>query len=1636
MNDSIYLYNKVQQRPIFYEFESPIKSDITPILNKTNPTYKENPYSEHKPLLPIDKFIDFLIEGEETQIPENLRGVKPQEALQREFESRNLPPVPLIRFNGDASKWPEFIENFYTRVHSKSTFTDNMRMTRLLSVLDGPAKKSVEAIGSNSLFYATAFKALKKDFGNPLLISHLRLKDIFDKPQIKANDRISLKQYLQKIKLNNTWLKSMGYNAPLISIENVTRAVKRLPYRLRQKFYNHSKVYNLTDGSITLLTFAKWLEGQLEVYFNPLAEIIENIDNTPLNDRGQHKLKLNSFIDENTLLSKSDKSDKQSSESHSSEDEKLINRVGTDNGKYDDSKRTLKCWMCKKQHRLMECKEFLDASYDSKIEFVKQNKLCWNCLSKGHETKNCISTFRCRKNLCQKKHHTLLHPEIPDVENPVSSNNVQYKTSPKTFLQIIPVIVTNGVKSVKTSALLDNGSESTLISKRLSDELNLAGDPKNVTLSNVMCMKSKFESKLVDFKIHSKFHSNEIDITKAWVVENLTMTPQRIDMKVLQNQHNYLKDVEIEECIHEVNLLIGADHPLIHLYTEIRSGNNNEPVALKTKLGWVLMGGNQTSNNISANRITVTSEMTKMVENFWKTESYSTNDIKTESILSQEESKALSILNSTTEKKNNQYSVGLLWKTEQPLLVNNRPLAVSRLYSLEKKFQKEPDFKKMYFDTMNDYVNKGHAKKLTNNEKTYLSNITNYIPHHGVSHPNKPNKIRVVFDAAAEYKKSSLNKHLYKGPDLMNNLQAVLMRFRKGEFAIVGDIEQMFHQIKVAEKDQDCLRFLWRTNVSLPIDEYIMLVHLFGKKDSPCCANYVLKKTALDNEMKYNERVIQAVLNQFYMDDYLDSFSSINQAIITIREVKQMLKSGGFYLRKFVTNNKEIRKSLPNSECQQKIFVIDRDTSQIERALGVLWDPFKDVFKVKEVTKIVSETKRGLLSFISSIFDPLGIVNPAILEPKLIIQELWRRQIGWDEIIPQDLLCRWNKWKESLKYLNTVEIPRWYGYNDQVDSYIELHIFADASSIAYGAVSYIRIITGDNIKCSFITGKSRLAPKDKKTLTIPRLELQAAVIASRMKVTIMKEISIKFNVIKLWTDSKVVLNYLHNTHSRFENYVLHRTNEIRLNTNINDWNYIPTKLNVADDATRVNNNFKSLLHDYRWLTGPEFLQKKNYDQDVKLDKNSPDIIIETINTLTNDSPKFPLNVRNDKKIEINWEYYSSFIKIIKHVAWIIKLKKHWIRRKRGQKGENFNYLNFTDIRESETVIARFSQNDSFPEEYRQLRMNKILSNKSPIVSFSPFIDDNNLIRVGGRLKNTDLAQNCSNQIIISKNHYLAKLIIRYYHVLNLHSGREHTLAAMRSKFWVTSCRGLIKQILKQCLYCKRRSCTPIHPKMSEIPKDRLAINQKPFTNCGIDYFGPYSVKSSKGTRSTKAIHKRYGVVFTCLTCRAIHLELAGDLSTDAFILALQRFISRRGHIKVIRCDNGTNFIGAESELKHIVKQIDYDKVVQHFSLKNIEWKFNPPSSPWMGGVWEAIIKSVKRALRVITRDRVFKEDSLHTFLCEVESILNKRPLLSVSDDINDYDVLTPYHFLYGCSPTTESETSNFELDSRKQWRQV
>ncbi len=346
-------------------------------------------------------------------------------------------------------------------------------------------------------------------------------------------------------------------------------------------------------------------------------------------------------------------------------------------------------------------------------------------------------------------------------------------------------------------------------------------------------------------------------------------------------------------------------------------------------------------------------------------------------------------------------------------------------------------------------------------------------------------------------------------------------------------------------------------------------------------------------------------------------------------------------------------------------------------------------------------------------------------------------------------------------------------------------------------------------------------------------------------------------------------------------------------------------------------------------------------------------------------------------------------------------------------------------------IIRFCQKNKFAEELTSLRKEGVVKRNSPLYSLNP-IFQSDIVKVGGRLDKALISEESKHPIILAKEWHISNLILRQIHEEVGHNGRNYMLAALRQRYWIPGASVAIRRILAKCVVCRRFHGIAGHQQMADLPQDRVSPDKPPFTCVGVDCFGPFEIKRGR------TIIKRYGVIFTCLAIRAVHIEMITSLDTDSFIHALRRFIARRGQVAEIRSDNGTNFVGAERELQEAIQNWNHKQINDVLLQKKIKWIFNPPTGSHHGGIWERLIRSIKKILNSILRGQSLDEEGLHTFLCEVESILNNRPITRSSLDPNDLEALTPNHLLLLKTRLSLPPGLFMKEDvyARRRWRQI
>ena len=361
-----------------------------------------------------------------------------------------------------------------------------------------------------------------------------------------------------------------------------------------------------------------------------------------------------------------------------------------------------------------------------------------------------------------------------------------------------------------------------------------------------------------------------------------------------------------------------------------------------------------------------------------------------------------------------------------------------------------------------------------------------------------------------------------------------------------------------------------------------------------------------------------------------------------------------------------------------------------------------------------------------------------------------------------------------------------------------------------------------------------------------------------------------------------------------------------------------------------------------------------------------------------------------------------------------------------------------DLQKAELCIIRLVQQEVFKTEMKALKDGKCIPKNSCLYSLDAFLDEQNVLRVGGRLRRSSF-DTIIHPIVLPKSHNISLMISNLYHANIGHPGRGITLNNIRSNgYWIIGANSMVKRMISRCVGCKILRGKSSTQKMADLPSDRLEA-APPFIHCAVDMFGPFFVKEGR-----KQL-KRYAALFTCLASRAIHIESTCNLDTDSFIQCLRRFIARRGEIRLIRSDQGSNFVGANNELKKALRELDEEKISAYLLGKGadwVSWKKNPPASSHMGGVWERQIRSARSILNslLLTHCRSLDDESFRTILTEVESIVNSRPLtIDTLSDVNSPLPLTPNHLLTQKSKVIMPPPGVFQradLYCRKRWRRV
>ena len=766
-------------------------------------------------------------------------------------------------------------------------------------------------------------------------------------------------------------------------------------------------------------------------------------------------------------------------------------------------------------------------------------------------------------------------------------------------------------------------------------------------------------------------------------------------------------------------------------------------------------------------------------------------------------------------------------------------------------------------------------------------------------------------------------------------------------------------------------------------------------------AQFALRKTAKEGESRY-PKAAKVITENTYVDDICESVSTIHEEKQLTTDVDKLLNSGGFHVKGWLSNKalgNTVTSKLDGDQLPMKLL----QGSAEEKVLGVIWDHEQDIFTFNvHPPGEITLTKRTVLSYIARIYDPIGIAAAFLIRAKIGMQRLWLKGLSWDEELPPEIQAAWTSFFQEMNWLNNVMFERSLT-PDSIIGAPSLIIFADASKEAFGTCAYARWKLGDqSFVARFITAKSRVSPL--KPLTVPRLELQAAVLAVRLAQSILEETRLKFEQTVFFSDSSIVISWIHSQARDFKPFVSARIAEIHTKSKPCQWRHIPSNQNVADDISR---GIPAKELTGRWKTGPEFLKLPEEQWPIQL-------------VATNDQKQASraerrklhniFQIAEGEQVEvITCTKFSSWRKLIRITAYV---RRFIANLKASQKGRlEKNPETTLQVRQGPLSPKELENGEQYWIKKAQRSLQDKLKS-GQLQQLSPFVDEHGIIRVGGRIDQALVSYDNKHPVLLPRNHHASHLITQHMHEYG-HTGVATTMAKVRRRYWIIRGHDLAKFIKRKCAICKKLNAKVEEQYMANLPNIRLQPFTPPFYHTACDYFGPYQVKISRNK-----CDKYYGIIFTCMTTRAVHLELAVDYSTMGLLQALRRFFAIRGQPALMVSDNGTQLVGAERELKEMIKGWSFKELTEFGVKQQMEWKFTTPASPHQNGTAESLVKSIKRAIKIAIGEQILSPFEFYTCLMEIANLINQRPIGRMPNDPNDGSYLCPNDLLLGRTSST------------------
>ena len=1174
-------------------------------------------------------------------------------------------------------------------------------------------------------------------------------------------------------------------------------------------------------------------------------------------------------------------------------------------------------------------------------------------------------------------------------------------------------IITPSGKVRTVRALIDGGSQITALKRSVANELKLKGKYQTLIVGTSGGQTLKYPNEIVTY---FKLASLDNTFVTDFIVEAITIPTPTLDIAPilidpqkfphLENL-NFSEKLPMQNSKLQIDILIGQ--PIVaHMLKEIKLGSSIEqPAASIYHIGTCLTGSSlsKTVTNSLFQSVEIHPETPIDIQKFFNLENLGI-ECPTDSELTADQQKAEDLMKKITyyDKNNKCWHTQLLW-SDEPIMYTNVRRASSTASRVIKRFSKpENDDAWKSIQSVYDENLKSGITELVSKEDLKKTSNFHYICMSMVFRESETTPVRPVFNANLEFgdEKTSFNKLLLEGPNLLQQLPQLMIKFRCHRFVALLDISKLYSRIRLSEKDADMQRFFWSNKKLLPTETKAELKSyrhnrlIFGSRSSPYQAQWVLKRHGLMFNNEY-------LLNNSYLDDIFVSGSDPQKLSDDLHNLIYVLKEGDFPSQKIVSNCKLVLDKLDENV---------KASPENAKIYGQKWDVKSDKlsFNFKKEVNSISKvfTKRELLSQMMSLYDLLGFAQPFHLKVKLIFQESCRLSLKWDDTLPENLQQKVSKWIQELPLLNNMSINRCF-LPTSGGKILFIASFSDASNVGLGVNTFIISEDNNGVRNSELAFcKAKVLPLNQK-YTTPRGELAAAELNARAGnyvANALKSVIGHKPKVYYFSDSEITLFRLKGSPTTYKTWVANRLKAIHDQTNVNDWYYVKSEENPSDISSK-GAYLSEFIDSDLFFHGPKFITDPLYQFKVVGETLSDDKVSvdnEEIKKLPHPISLF--SAIDDEANIINnvLKRYNNWRKCVNILAWCkrfcanarqkartksttIQRKTRLVRKMSPKINYDELHLQPTEVTAMENLLFRYAQSSEFVTEITNLKNNLEIPKDSKLKKLLPKWDNElELLLHSSRIAGY-------NPVILPYDHEITRLFIHDVHTKFGHSGPSLTLYKVRKRVWVTNGRQQIKKALYKC---SCRKTIPLYERMGKLPSWRHE-NPTIWSRVGTDVLGPFYVKNDENNK----IIKTFAILWTDLISRGIMVDLLYSADTAGVIRSLRKLTAIYGSAKTYYSDNASYYKKSSIELKNFMSKIDWPVVRKESKKFNAEWIFATAASPFRNATSERLVRSIKESLAKTIKKNMLTFSELSVCLLECSSYINNRPLGFISSDSDE-----------------------------------